>query len=122
MFLIDMNIYFLRSGQHIKIGHANNVEKRIKIFQTGNPHNVELIYKFYCGQDCKKIEAKLHKYLRTYRVNGEWFRSVKLIYSIVDTIKMDGINHTLGVLDICYRFFDGSDYCYFKKTTNWMPK
>lgn len=70
------NVYFISDGDFVKIGKANNVEKRLKVLQTGNPKPLTIINIIECG-DCKKayeLEFFLHKMLKPLKVNGEWYK------------------------------------------------
>lgn len=69
------SVYFLKSGQHIKIGVSNNVNSRIQTLQTGNPHEFELIGAIpqLARTQAFEIESKFHHYFRSARKQGEWF-------------------------------------------------
>ncbi|MDO6658004.1 GIY-YIG nuclease family protein [Anaerobacillus sp. 1_MG-2023] len=67
-------VYFLReklSGS-IKIGRTQNFDRRLENFGVKLPFEVELIYKFECG-DCNQVEKMLHDYFDKKRIDGEWF-------------------------------------------------
>lgn len=70
------NVYFITDGDFVKIGKANNVKKRLRILQTGNPKHLSIMKIIEC-EDCTKayeIESFLHKIMKPLRVNGEWYR------------------------------------------------
>lgn len=66
--------YLLRQGDsaYYKIGHTNNIKKRIEQLQTGCPIVLNLL--FYAEvSDSKDSETKLHEKFWDKRFNGEWF-------------------------------------------------
>lgn len=64
-------VYFLRGGDHVKIGHSRDVEKRRAELQTGNPYQLELLAQV---PGSPVDERALHKRFAAERVAGEWFR------------------------------------------------
>lgn len=80
----------------IKIGRSSDPEARLRNLQTGCPYEIRLIL---VVPNAGHREAKLHRYLRTYRTRaheGEWFRESALgdlpldIYNLIpeETIEM----------------------------------
>ena len=71
-------IYFLHNwsdGEDLyKIGVSKHedINKRISQLQTGNPHEILLIYK-YKSENYHRIESMLHNYFYKERKKGEWF-------------------------------------------------
>jgi hypothetical protein len=58
---------------------ARNIQKRINELRTANPNIVGVIDTFEAPESrCYKIESIMKRYLSTYRVDGEWFRSEAL--------------------------------------------
>lgn len=71
------NVYLICSefeGRKLyKIGYTRRpIEKRIKEIKTGNGSDIYLIESFK-SQWGTKIEAQLHKFFKSKKVNGEWF-------------------------------------------------
>lgn len=69
-------LYALKAGDMIKLGYSNNVSRRIKDMQTGNPEKIEKLWSTPCGksiQVAKSNEKKLHRLCKKYKVRGEWF-------------------------------------------------
>lgn len=73
-------VYFLycpainNEYQLVKIGQTkNNVEKRIKQLQTGNPFPIE-IYAVVFSTTYKQVEKDLHAKYKRRRCHGEWFQ------------------------------------------------
>jgi hypothetical protein len=64
-------VYFVACDGFVKIGVANNVEKRIRELQVGCPHTLDLIG---LAEGGRELEAAYHKRFRKLRVAGEWFR------------------------------------------------
>lgn len=64
----------------IKIGKADNIDKRIKQMQTGNPFALELAHSFTClsSKDALNLEHELHDLLSEHKMNAsggsEWFK------------------------------------------------
>lgn len=63
-------VYFMRCGEFVKIGVANNPQKRKKEIETANPFAVELLATIPGGQ---KREAELHRQFKSCRYRREWF-------------------------------------------------
>jgi hypothetical protein len=65
-------IYFVRSGNFLKIGWTSNLEQRMESFETCNP-DVELLAAI--GGTLKE-ESDLHQKFDSlrYKANREWFR------------------------------------------------
>jgi len=61
----------------IKIGVADNPEKRLSELQTGSPYGLALISKFEMPsrEAAYNLECWLHKRFKSARMSGEWFRS-----------------------------------------------
>ena len=63
----------------MKIGIALEPQNRIGDLQVGNPYPLKLI-KTYCLElQAKKVEAKLHEYFSSSRMQGEWFRGLRVL-------------------------------------------
>lgn len=68
-------LYLIKSQESgtYKIGITkNSPEKRLKTLQTGNSDNLILIDSYY-SRNYKKIETQLHRNLKSYKIQGEWF-------------------------------------------------
>lgn len=61
----------------IKIGVADNPEKRMSELQTGSPYGLTLLSKIEMPsrQAAYDLECWLHKRFKSAQMNGEWFRS-----------------------------------------------
>ena len=71
-----MYVYLLESASCYKIGIAENVEKRIRQLQTGNPHKIYLIYSCPVEDrgEALRTESSLHETLRRFNKSGEWYQ------------------------------------------------
>ena len=59
------------AGGYIKIGWANNVNRRLRALQTGHPEVLRLLAVLDGGRE---LERALHVRLGMHRALGEWFR------------------------------------------------
>lgn len=67
-------VYFIKDETtgFTKIGSAIDIEKRLKTLQVGSSSKLNLQIRIN-DKDYIKLENKLHKILKGYRVHGEWF-------------------------------------------------
>lgn len=67
-------VYLMGDGRSYKIGISNNVQRRLKDFQTGNPYIKIITYKKFINQkEAEKIEKMLHQQYAHCNVGLEWF-------------------------------------------------
>lgn len=86
-------VYFVKCGEAIKIGVAENIERRIKEFKVGNPFEITLEFAV-CFEDRNKAfayEKELHYYFDNVRIKGEWFEAVWVESYIAG---LTGLNHS----------------------------
>ena len=74
-------IYFIRAKgtNYVKIGYSKDdygVSQRLTALQTGNWHELELMF---CFKGEFEEENFLHKFYDKYRVRGEWFDLTKVM-------------------------------------------
>lgn len=69
-------IYVIKNplNETVKIGVAQDVDKRIKQLQTGAGIELELIYKSMICSNAFAIERDVHEHFKEYRTFGEWFK------------------------------------------------
>jgi hypothetical protein len=70
-------VYAIADGHgHVKIGVADNVTKRLKQLQTGNPHRLYLVayLPLPSRHDADRVEQTAHADTEIERLCGEWFR------------------------------------------------
>lgn len=77
-------IYFIRSGEFVKIGVANNPWARMHGFQTGHPTPLELLA---VAPGDYEDEAQYHADFAYCRKKGEWFVYDELINVTIENIK-----------------------------------
>lgn len=65
----------MSNSDPIKIGVADNVEKRLDNMQTGNPRELVILYKIPMNSRSHAfmVENRIHKKLSKHRIRGEWF-------------------------------------------------
>lgn len=70
-------IYFIRKGKSniFKIGITIDKKSRIKVLQSGNECQLSYhrIFRIPHPLNRFKLEKQIHKYLKSYRLKGEWF-------------------------------------------------
>ena len=74
-----MNVYFVRAGNKkgaIKIGVADDVDKRLSELQTGNPFELSIIAVINCDsrEHAYHTEGRLHRLFKRCHIRGEWFK------------------------------------------------
>lgn len=65
-------IYFVQSGQFIKIGHSKKWPERLSGLQTGSPMEINVLH-VEAGPVSK--ERALHRTFDRYHYRGEWFHA-----------------------------------------------
>ncbi len=76
-------LYFIRSGDYVKVGTSRFPSKRLEQLQTGNPEDTYIIAEF--PEQAFK-EFPLHKYLSHLHIRGEWYRYTSEIDEIISTL------------------------------------
>lgn len=64
-------VYFIKSGDLVKIGYTTNVDRRLRGLQTGSPHKLEILL---THPGSRRDEQLCHEQFAHLRVQGEWFR------------------------------------------------
>lgn len=75
------SVYFVRSGDLVKIGHSLNVTKRLSALQIGSPVPLEL---WHVVKGQRSLEKELHERFSADRAHGEWFRVSPAITEYVE--------------------------------------
>lgn len=94
-----MYVYFIQEGRgehgSIKIGKSNNVDKRLKSLQTGNPRKLTLMALIKCRtpNDAHRLESKFHLMFKNDRVLGEWFSGMIDLNLIQETFDIEPDNY-----------------------------
>ncbi len=60
-------------ADHYKIGIADDIPKRIRQLQTGNPIDLVLVCTIY-SRHAKNKESELHDRFTDLNIRGEWFK------------------------------------------------
>lgn len=63
----------------IKIGVAQNVEKRLKQLQTGSVSELEMVYRSILCSNAFEVEKFMHEKFKDKHIRGEWFNLDKTI-------------------------------------------
>jgi hypothetical protein len=71
---IPGEIYFLRSGERIKIGFSKNQLVRAAGLKTGLSHGVETMA---IVRGTEREERRAHAFLDRFRQSGEWFDAIR---------------------------------------------
>ncbi len=97
--LDPQKVYIMREGKtdHYKIGISNKPFKRVKQLQTGNAHQIKLL--FECQIDpnikAKDVETIIHTFLKEKGkwIRGEWFKlSEENVFNIAKKMMLIGDN------------------------------
>jgi hypothetical protein len=98
-------VYFIQGekGGPIKIGHTDNIERRMKQMQTGNPDKLILLHLTRGG---KILEGELQERFKEHHYRGEWFHpSNQLLDYIADLIEKDKIEpKLLSIVELSLAF------------------
>jgi hypothetical protein len=60
-------------GSAVKIGVANDPEKRLRELQVGNHEELVLVETMWGKGDPRPLEAGIHERLSDFHIRGEWF-------------------------------------------------
>ncbi len=71
-------ILTLNGSNSFKVGVTNDIEKRLRNIQTGNPNKIEI---YFCDQidEAYNIESKIKNKYKQYIKNGEWYEDISPI-------------------------------------------
>lgn len=77
-------IYFIRNGDYIKIGVANNPWERLSKFQVGSPVQLELLAVAPGSFD---EEYRYHSMFSQHRARGEWFHARQPVLDFIQATR-----------------------------------
>jgi hypothetical protein len=98
-----MYVYFIRTGDAIKIGIGTDVTKRIVSIQVGNPHKIELLHTINTSEEeARKIESQIHELFKKIHLNGEWFHANQFMMDFIHHIKENGWESHLNWIESKY--------------------
>lgn len=95
-------IYFIEAVgvDLVKIGYANNIERRMLGFQTASAVPLNLLGVAPGGHE---RERELHELLSDYRHHGEWFRRCRMLDDVIAAFSIaghaDAINAKMRALE-----------------------
>ena len=89
-------LYFISTTRKkvVKIGIANNPNKRLKTFQTAN-HEELIILRVIKVENralAFKLETALHQKFKKYHIRGEWFKLTPTVIDFIETYQIDNIS------------------------------
>lgn len=80
----DTVVYFVKDGEHIKIGMTKDIGKRIATMRTDNPREFELLAVF---PGSREMEKALHATFAFCRIRNEWFFDNPNIYAFIEAMR-----------------------------------
>ncbi len=80
-------VYFVRAGDFVKVGRADNVRTRLTSIQCHQPVDIVLLA-VHLGHGDE--EADYHALFARFHVRGEWFRWCDEIASVVEAVREGG--------------------------------
>lgn len=74
-------VYFITDGEFVKIGIAEDVQKRLAGIQTGNPRKVSVLFSIPVKsvKAARVLERQLHNAYSEFAKCGEWFDILNFI-------------------------------------------
>jgi DNA phosphorothioation-dependent restriction protein DptG len=81
------NIYFVRAGENgpIKIGVAQDVQKRLRAIRVHNHEELMLLTSAWVEAS---EERRLHRLLAAHRIRGEWFAPAPEVLFQVEAFRL----------------------------------
>ena len=82
-------IYFItedNNTEYVKIGYTNNLSRRLRELQIGNPKKLSV---YFVMKGDKQFELELHKTFKDYRGIGEWFNFTVFIGNYIDEVRKE---------------------------------
>lgn len=79
----DEFVYFLRSGDHIKIGFSRDPLRRLSNLKTAAPLGISW---FAMVRGAQADEARLHEELKAHRGSGEWFVANEEVLAVLNRL------------------------------------
>lgn len=65
-------LYFIACGEYaVKIGFTEDIQQRMKSFQTGNPYDLKLLYMI--DNINPQLETFIHTFLDGHQIRNEWY-------------------------------------------------
>ncbi len=94
-------VYFIASGDKVKIGITDNIRKRLTALQTSSPTPLRLLASVIGD---RATECALHRAFAGYRASGEWFHYEGPVRQLVEMIanKGNGEKEYIGSRTQCH--------------------
>jgi tellurium resistance protein TerD len=88
---VSSYVYLISNSSSVKIGKANNVEKRLASLQTGSSNRLKVVSKFELENSNKAhtFERYLHKKFERFKELNEWFNFDISEKELVDIVNVD---------------------------------
>ncbi|MBS3029796.1 MAG: GIY-YIG nuclease family protein [Dolichospermum sp. DET50] len=77
-------IYSVADPNCIKIGKTQNLPRRIKQLQTGNPSDLKLLGYIIGYTDIEKLYKRYYQQFRTQEGGKEWYRDARFRFKWID--------------------------------------
>ncbi|OEC84393.1 MULTISPECIES: GIY-YIG nuclease family protein [Methanobacterium] len=77
-------VYFIGNDDVVKIGYANNPEKRFNDNKAFIYEDMDIIHKIPGDY---KLESLFHKLFKQYHIRREWFKNEGLLYEFIEYFK-----------------------------------
>lgn len=93
-------LYLIKAGPYVKIGVAENPNKRLKEISTGCPFKPEIVATKALGKLCYLVERYLHIQYADKCTNGEWFELDEAdIKAIIDTPEDELVSNAANIIN-----------------------
>lgn len=79
-------IYFIESGNMVKIGRTKDIEKRMSSIRTSCPFPIKLLAYVVADPD---LEKRIHRDFAEDRVHGEWFNLSEKLCKFIEKLKIN---------------------------------
>lgn len=76
-------IYFVRSGDAVKIGFTSDLEARLRVLRTDTAGEIELLAVM---EGDRREEARLHADFKHLRIKREWFRAEEELLAFIGLV------------------------------------
>lgn len=85
-------VYFVLNADSnaIKIGKAEDLDKRLKSLQTVSPVQLQLLkaIQVTSGKEAAQLESSLHRKFAHLRLTGEWFKAEKELLGYIGDVQV----------------------------------
>lgn len=89
-------LYFISNERQkvVKIGIANNPQKRLKTFQTAHYEKLIIlkVVKVTNRTSAFQLESALHQKFQKYHIRGEWFKLTPTLFHFIENFQEDRVS------------------------------